>query len=122
MDDDERRDISKWRGKNLLGFALMEVREHLTRGRFFCQLFLSEAQATVRPSSDYVCPVHPLRCTGRSVPAVRSAYPRYASIFGSRVRLACLFFSSRSITAPYFSLLILFFCSVLRYHITTVRE
>ena len=26
LDDDERKDISKWRGKNLLGFALMEVR------------------------------------------------------------------------------------------------
>lgn len=29
LDDDERKDISKWRGKNLLGFALMEVREQL---------------------------------------------------------------------------------------------
>ena len=27
--DEERRDISKWRGKNLLGFALMEVRDQL---------------------------------------------------------------------------------------------
>ena len=39
LDDAKRRDISKWRGKNLLGFALMEVREHLTRGRFSCQVF-----------------------------------------------------------------------------------
>jgi len=29
LDDDERKDISKWRGKNLLGFALMEVREQI---------------------------------------------------------------------------------------------
>ena len=29
LDDDKRRDISKWRGKNLLGFALMEVREQI---------------------------------------------------------------------------------------------
>ena len=29
LDDEERKDISKWRGKNLLGFALMEVREQL---------------------------------------------------------------------------------------------
>ena len=29
LDDEERKDISKWRGKNLLGFALMEVRDQL---------------------------------------------------------------------------------------------
>ena len=29
LDDPERKDISQWRGKNLLGFALMEVREQL---------------------------------------------------------------------------------------------
>lgn len=29
LDDPQRTDISKWRGKNLLGFALMEVREQL---------------------------------------------------------------------------------------------
>jgi len=29
LDDDERKDISKWCGKNLLGFALMEVREQI---------------------------------------------------------------------------------------------
>ncbi len=29
LDDPERKEISKWRGKNLLGFALMEVREQL---------------------------------------------------------------------------------------------
>ena len=33
MDDPRRRDISQWDGKNLLGFALMEVREQLRRGR-----------------------------------------------------------------------------------------
>ena len=29
LDDDERRNIRKWRGKNLLGFALMEVRNQI---------------------------------------------------------------------------------------------
>jgi ribA/ribD-fused uncharacterized protein len=29
LDDPGRMDIAKWRGKNLLGFALMEVREQL---------------------------------------------------------------------------------------------
>lgn len=29
LDDAERRDVSQWRGRNLLGFALMEVREQL---------------------------------------------------------------------------------------------
>ena len=32
LDDPQRTDISKWRGKNLLGFALMEVREQLRQG------------------------------------------------------------------------------------------
>lgn len=27
--DDDRRDIDRWKGKNILGFALMEVRESL---------------------------------------------------------------------------------------------
>ena len=27
--DDDRRDINRWKGKNILGFALMEVRESL---------------------------------------------------------------------------------------------
>ena len=29
LDEPERKEINKWRGKNLLGFALMEVREQL---------------------------------------------------------------------------------------------
>ena len=29
LDDPGRMNISEWRGKNLLGFALMEVREQL---------------------------------------------------------------------------------------------
>lgn len=32
--DDARKDISNWRGTNILGFALMEVREILKNGNF----------------------------------------------------------------------------------------
>lgn len=31
MRDDDRLDIGKWKGQNLLGFALMEVRKHLSK-------------------------------------------------------------------------------------------
>ena len=32
LNEDERFDMSKWRGKNILGFTLMEVREVLRNG------------------------------------------------------------------------------------------
>lgn len=31
LDEDERFDASKWRGQNILGFALMEVRSILRK-------------------------------------------------------------------------------------------
>lgn len=33
LNEEERFDAAKWRGQNLLGFALMEVREILRRGK-----------------------------------------------------------------------------------------
>ena len=33
LNEEERFDAAKWRGQNLLGFALMEVREMLRRGK-----------------------------------------------------------------------------------------